>query len=162
MTKVDGQPRVLGAEAGDILPWAGGTNRFMLDGKHTAGTIALVEHRVDPKALPGPVHRHTREDEYSFVLEGRVAALLGDEEVSAQAGELVFKPRGEWHTFWNPTDEPLRILEIITPAGLEQLFRELSGGSLDPATLPARAAEFGCDLDLERTMSLVQRHGLRF
>ena len=40
-------------------------------------------------------------------------------------GDLVHKPRNQWHTFWNAGDEPCRILEIISPAGFEEFFREL-------------------------------------
>ncbi len=111
--------------------------------------------------LAAPVHRHTREDEYSFVLEGRLGAMLGEEEVFAEAGTLVFKPRGQWHTFWNAGDTPVRLLEIISPGGLEQLFRRL-GEEYDPETVPALAAEYGCEVDFEATMPLVERHGLVF
>ena len=62
-----------------------------------------------------PLHMHTREDEYSYVLEGRMGALLGDDVVYAEPGDFVFKPRDQWHTFWNAGDEPCRILEIIAP-----------------------------------------------
>ena len=61
---------------------------------------------MPPRALAAPLHRHMREDEYSFVLEGRMGALLGDEVVEAGPGDLVFKPRDQWHTFWNAGDEP--------------------------------------------------------
>src|SRR5215211_1518869 len=53
--------------------------RFMIDGLEAAERFSLVEHPMSPKALAAPLHKHTREDEYSFVLEGRVGALLGDE-----------------------------------------------------------------------------------
>ena len=98
------------------------------------------------------------------MLEGRLGALLGDQEIIAQAGDLVFKPRGQWHTFWNPGDTPTRVLELITPAGLEDLFRELgaSGVELDPAILPALAARYGCQVDFQATAAILQRHGLRF
>lgn len=140
------------------------TDRFMIDGKDTGGRLSVVEHTVASRVLAGPMHLHTREDEYSYVLQGRLGALLGEEEVFAEAGDLVFKPRGEWHTFWNPGDTPTRILEIITPAGLEDLFRELGapGGELDPATLPALAARYGCEVDFERTSTVIERHGLTF
>lgn len=88
--------------------------RFMIGGHKTDGGFSLVEHPMGPRALAAPLHRHTREDEYSFVLEGRVGALLGDEVVYGEAGDLIFKPRGQWHTFWNAGDEKARILEIIT------------------------------------------------
>src|SRR6187455_3301325 len=100
--------------------------RFMIDGDETPDRgFSLVEHPMSPRALAAPLHRHTREDEYSYVLEGRMGALLGDEVVEAGPGDLVHKPRDQWHTFWNAGDEPCRILEIISPAGFELFFREL-------------------------------------
>ncbi len=136
----------------------------MIDGKDSGGGFSLVEHTLAPHVLAGPLHHHTREDEYSFVLEGSLAALLGEDEVIAERGDLVFKPRGQWHTFWNPGDTTTRILEIISPAGLEDLFRELGapGGEYDPSTLPALAARYGCAVDLERTLPLIERHRLTF
>ena len=49
--------------------------RFMLAGGETGGGFSLVEHPIPPRALAAPLHRHSREDEYSFVLEGRLGAL---------------------------------------------------------------------------------------
>ena len=74
---------------------------------------------------------HAREDEYSFVLEGRVSVRLGDDEHVAEVGDLVFKPRGQWHTFWNAEDEPARLLELISPGGLEELFRAMGTADAD-------------------------------
>jgi mannose-6-phosphate isomerase-like protein (cupin superfamily) len=134
----------------------------MIDSKDTGGRLSVVEHTLPPHVLAGPLHHHSREDEYSYVLHGRLGALLGDQEVYAEAGDLVFKPRGQWHTFWNPGDTPTLILELITPAGFEDAFRELGAlGELDPATLPALAARYGVKLDFERTATILQRHGLR-
>jgi mannose-6-phosphate isomerase-like protein (cupin superfamily) len=99
--------------------------RFMIDGSEADERFSLVEHPMSARALAAPLHRHTREDEYSYVLGGRMGALLGDEVVEAGPGDLVFKPRNQWHTFWNAGDEPCRILEIISPAGFEHFFNEL-------------------------------------
>ena len=157
--------RVLGPGEGEV---AGApefrTDRFMIDGPDTAGRLSVVEHTVAPQVLAGPLHYHTREDEYSYVLEGRLGALLGDQEILAGPGDLVFKPRGQWHTFWNPGETPTRILELITPAGLEDLFRELGapGVAMDPATLPALAARYGCKVDFQGTAAIIQRLGLTF
>ena len=101
--------------------------RFLIDGVDASERFSLVEHPMSPRALAAPLHRHTREDEYSYVLQGRMGALLGDDVVEAGPGDLVFKPRDQWHTFWNAGDEPCRILEIIAPAGFEDFFRELDG-----------------------------------
>ena len=123
----------------------------MVDGDESGGGFSLVEHPMSPRALAAPLHRHSREDEYSFVLEGRMGALLGDEVLEAGPGDLVFKPRGEWHTFWNAGDEPCRILEIISPAGFERFFEELVdlGGAreADPATLGELCERYGLEMD---------------
>lgn len=96
------------------------------------------------------------------MLEGRVGGVFSGEEVYANAGELVFKPRGEWHTFWNAGDVPLRILEIISPGGFEEAFRETDaiGDALTPERLAEIAARYGVDVDFEGTGPIMERHGL--
>src|SRR4051812_21416011 len=101
--------------------------RFMIDGAEADQRLSLVEHPMSPRALAAPLHKHNREDEYSYVLEGRMGALLGDDVIEAGPGDLVHKPRHQWHTFWNAGDEPCRILEIISPARFERFFAELDG-----------------------------------
>ena len=139
-------------------------DRYLLDASESNGLIAVVEHTLGPRVLAAPLHRHSREDEYSLVLEGRLGVIQDGEEVFAGPGELVLKPRGHWHTFWNADSEPLRVLELITPGGLEDLFRRLAkpGGDYDPESLPSLAAEYGCEVDFAATMPLVQRHQLLF
>jgi len=138
--------------------------RFMIDGEDAGGDFSLVEHPMSPRALAAPLHRHAREDEYSFVLEGRMGGLLGDEVVEAGPGELVFKPRNEWHTFWNAGDQPCRILEIIAPAGFEHFFAELVdlGGSLKaaPEELAELSARYELEMKPETVPELLERFGL--
>jgi mannose-6-phosphate isomerase-like protein (cupin superfamily) len=102
--------------------------RFLLDGSGAGERFSLVEHPMSARALAAPLHLHTREDEYSFVLQGRMGALLGDELVEAGPGDLVFKPRNQWHTFWNAGDEPCRILEINHLAGRVRALLPRAGG----------------------------------
>src|ERR1700748_3165557 len=71
--------------------------RWLIDGFEAGERFSLVEHPMSPRALAAPIHLHTREDEYSFVLEGRMGALLGDEVVEAGAGGLVLKTSKESH-----------------------------------------------------------------
>lgn len=139
-------------------------DRFMIGGDDSGGGFALLQHLMPGKTLAAPLHRHTREDEYSFVVSGRLGALLGEEEVFAEAGDLVFKPRAQWHTFWNAGDEPATILEIISPGGFEKAFREMHalGDRLNPETMGEIAARYGCTADFEGTGSLIERHGLIF
>jgi mannose-6-phosphate isomerase-like protein (cupin superfamily) len=139
--------------------------RFMIDGAEAGRRFSLVEHPMSARALAAPLHRHTREDEYSYVLQGRMGALLGDEVVEAGPGDLVYKPRNQWHTFWNAGDEPCRILEIISPAGFEDFFRELDalGGPVnaDPADLAALNERYGLEMQPDTVPELLERFGLR-
>jgi len=140
--------------------------RFMIDGEEAGGGFSLVEHPMSARALAAPLHRHKREDEYSYVLEGSVGALLGDHVVIGSTGDLIFKPRNQWHTFWNAGDEPARILEIISPAGFEGFFGELVdlGGvtRADPQTLVALCARYELEMDPESVPGLLERFELQF
>ena len=157
--------RLLPAAEGQPAPDAPGVqDRFMVDGVDTGGRFALVQHLFAPRALAAPMHRHHDEDEYTYVLTGRIGAVLGGVEVVAEPGDLLFKPRGQWHTFWNAGDTPASCLELISPAGLEQFFRALAAFTEPPTPeqLAELAAPYHCDADMAATMPLVERHGLDF
>ncbi|MEO7235444.1 MAG: cupin domain-containing protein [Lapillicoccus sp.] len=156
--------RVVAAGEGDTSSLGGIRNRFMIDGADTSGRFALVEHLFEPRALAAPMHRHHDEDEYTYVLTGRIGAIIEGREVEAGVGDLLFKPRGQWHTFWNAGDEPASCLELISPAGLEQLFRSfatLTGGP-EPEQLAEMAAKYRCEIDFPATFPVVERHALSF
>jgi quercetin dioxygenase-like cupin family protein len=158
---------VLGPHEGDSVALGPLGVRFMVGGADSGGGFALVEHPLAPRSLAAPMHVHEREDEYTYVLEGRVGVQIGDVVRVAGAGDLVFKPRGIWHAFWNPDDAPARMLEIISPAGFEGYFAEL------PPLLPPRRAEpdvpalralqarYGLTMDLDSTDRLMAEHALR-
>jgi quercetin dioxygenase-like cupin family protein len=140
--------------------------RFMIDGEEAGERFSLVEHPMSARALAAPLHRHTREDEYSYIVEGRVGALLGDEVVVGGPGDLVFKPRNQWHTFWNAGDEPARLLEIISPAGFEGFFEELVdlGGvtGAEPEILAELCGRYELEMNPDSVPELLQRFDLRF
>jgi hypothetical protein len=100
------------------------------------------------------------------VLQGRVGAVLGDEVVFGEPGDLIFKPRGQWHTFWNAGDTPARILEIISPAGFEGYFQELvellSHGIPPAPDRAALASRYGLELDLHSIPRLTTEHRVVF
>ncbi len=95
-----------------------------------------------------------------------MGAQLGDDVVFGEPGDLIFKPRGQWHAFWNAGDEPARILELISPGGFEGYFAELaevfSAGPPNPEKIGAVAAKYELELQLESIPRLVEEHGLRF
>ena len=158
-------PRVLGPNDGKAGFLGSIGVRFMIDGEEADGGFSLVEHPMPPRDLAAPLHRHNREDEYSYVLEGRMGALLGDEVLEAGPGDLVFKPRKQWHTFWNAGDEPARILEIIAPSGFERFFDELvdlgGAGNADPRALAELCERYGLEMQPDTIPGLVERFGLR-
>jgi mannose-6-phosphate isomerase-like protein (cupin superfamily) len=132
--------------------------------EETEGRFSLVEHPMPPRRLAAPIHKHSREDEYSYVLEGRMGALLGDEVVYADAGDYVYKPREQWHTFWNAGDEPCRILEIIAPGGFEHFFDELGEavkkGAVDEALWMHLSETYGIEFQPETVPELCAKYGL--
>jgi quercetin dioxygenase-like cupin family protein len=131
-----------------------------------AGDVSFVEHPIAPRTLAGPSHVHSHEDEYSYVLEGGVGFEVGDESFTAGAGRLVAKPRGIWHAFWNATDAPALVLEVISPGGFERYFAELA--QLIPPIRPERDLEglaelqsrFGLEMDFGSIERLSREHGL--
>jgi quercetin dioxygenase-like cupin family protein len=109
--------------AGGLSPGIGVV--FKLGGEDTGGALSVVEHPFEVGALVPP-HIHTREDEYSMVLDGEIGFRSGDREVVLGPGGYITKPRGELHAMWNAGSTPARMLEIISPAGFEGFFRELA------------------------------------
>lgn len=160
--------KIVGAGEGR-LGWLGGLGvRFMIDGAESAGGFSLVEHPLKARALAAPLHRHSREDEYSYVLKGTVGALLGDSVVHGRPGDLIHKPRAQWHTFWNAGDEDASLLEIISPAGFEKYFYEIielaatTGGKPQPDKILPIARRYGLEMDPSTIPALCREHGLTF
>jgi quercetin dioxygenase-like cupin family protein len=141
--------------------------RFMIGGERTEGNFSLVEHPIKPRALAAPMHTHRYEDEYTYVLEGEIGFQIGEEVRVTQPGDLVFKPRGVPHAFWNATDTMARALEIISPAGFERYFAELAPlfppanqGPLDEEAVGAVRAKYGLEMDPSSIPVLAERYGL--
>ena len=159
------KPTVILADQSDAFDFGGLGVQWKIDGPDTDERFAVVHHPLAPRALAAPLHYHHNEDEYSYVLEGRLGALLGDEVVTAGPGTWVFKPRGQWHTFWNAGDTPCQIIEVISPAGFENYFRELATAltaGAEPEQFARIAAKYSLDLDFESVPALCERFGLTF
>ena len=130
---------------GDLVDLRGLGVHFKIDAAHTGGRFSIVEHPIEPRRLIPP-HVHRNEDEYSFVIEGVVGARIGDDIVEGGPGTYIIKPRNIPHTFWNPGDTPARLLEIISPSGFEDYFRELwemiRSGTFSPERRASVAARY--------------------
>jgi quercetin dioxygenase-like cupin family protein len=136
-----------------------------VSGESTGGRFALVEHPIEPGGLV-EYHTHTKEDEYSYVLEGEIGVQVGDQVLTAPAGAVIYKPRGVEHAFWNAGSVQARLVDIISPAGFEHFFEETVGlvaadGSFDDEGFERLAERYGMTFDFERAEELVERYGLK-
>ena len=127
--------------------------------------VAIVEHPLAPRSLGAPVHTHAREDEYSYVTEGRVTVEIDGRAVEAGPGDMILKPRGVPHAFWNATDEPARLVEVIAPGGLPSYFDEVTAlfspdAPPDPAALAEVAGRYGLTFDFASVERIVRDNGL--
>jgi mannose-6-phosphate isomerase-like protein (cupin superfamily) len=165
MTQADHTPFLVPSGSGRTL-LAGPLGAVLLaGGDATAGGVAFVLHPLAPRALGSPVHTHAREDEWTYVLEGEVGVEIGGGTLVARPGDLVLKPRGVPHAFWNAGDAPARMLEVITPAGFEGYFEGLgevyaASAAPDVEALGRLAARYDLAVDRDSVPRLLEAHGL--
>jgi quercetin dioxygenase-like cupin family protein len=160
------QQHVVRSDQGERSQVMGLGARVLLDGAATRGAFALVEHTLAPRALGAPTHTHEREDECSYVIEGRLGVEVGGEVHVAGPGDVVVKPRGVPHAFWNAGDEPARFLEIVSPPGFERYFADFApfvppqAADVDGAGAAAVQARYGMTMDFASIGRLGAAHGL--
>lgn len=157
-----GPPIVVPTDSPEIFDFGGLGVEWKIDGASSENRFSIVHHPMAPHALAAPLHRHHNEDEYSYVIEGRLGALLGDDVVTAGPGTWVHKPRHQWHTFWNAGDTPCQIIEVISPAGFEDFFREVASHWGDLAKFAEINRKYSLDMDFDSVSGLCDRFGLTF
>jgi quercetin dioxygenase-like cupin family protein len=116
------------------LAVVGDTYTFLVTGKDTAGRYALIDMLIPAGGGPPP-HRHDFEEMF-HVLEGEIEVTLRDETSTAGAGVTVNVPANAPHRFRNATESPVRLLCVVSPAGLEEYFLQF-GDALPSRTSPA-------------------------
>jgi quercetin dioxygenase-like cupin family protein len=100
--------------------------RYGIGADESDGALSVLEVTIPPRTLVKP-HMHDREDEYSLILSGVVGVRLGDETVEEiPAGSWLAKPRSVPHAMWNVKDDPVRILEVVLPGGIERYFEQIA------------------------------------
>ncbi len=161
-----GPDKTIGPEDGERADFPRLGNRFVVRSDDTGGRFALIEHTVPPRALAAPTHTHENEDEYSFVLSGEIGVQLGDEVLSAGPGEMVAKPRGVPHAFWNADEVEARLLELISPGAFERYFAEMAPllnaeGEREFERIGQIQAKYRLSMDIDSIGPLMQAHGLQ-
>lgn len=91
----------------------------------TNGAVAMFYLDAPPMSGP-PLHRHSREDEWFYVLEGEVTVVVDGQRSVLTAGGSSWAARGTAHTFQVFGPEPARLLVMVTPGGFSQFFEALS------------------------------------
>ncbi len=129
---------ITGPGGGEIVHLGPTTMRILEDGSTTGHRLGVGEITVAPHSDGPPQHRHARHDEGFYVVSGTARFTVGAESYDAPAGSLAMIPPGAPHTFANPGDEPLVLLNTFTPDLYVQYFRDLramieQGGTLTPA-----------------------------
>jgi quercetin dioxygenase-like cupin family protein len=100
--------------------------RYGIAAAETDGRLALLEVTIPPGTLVKP-HAHSKEDEFSLVLAGPIGVRIGEQTIEeVPAGSWLAKPRSVPHAMWNVSDQPARVLEVVSPAGLESYFEKIA------------------------------------
>ena len=134
--------------------------------KSVSGSAAIVEHTLEPKSIGAPMHKHTYEDEISYVLEGELSVIQNGEVQTARPGQYIVKPRGIFHTFWNSGDERIHFIEVITPGNFEYYFAEmapflLAGQPPQMDKIRETAGKYGLIVDPYAADEIIKRYGLK-
>lgn len=142
--------------AGTTVGIVGDVYRYLATGKETDGKYALMEAIVSPGGGPPP-HVHTREEEAFFLLEGEITFWLGEERHVLSAGMFANVPTGLRHAFRNEAAQPARMLILVAPAGLEEMFLEV-GQLLPPGTTVAPPPS---NAEIERLLAVAPGYGVQ-
>ena len=127
--------------------------------------LSVLEVTIPPGTLVKP-HSHSREDEFSLVLRGTVGLRLGGQESEVPAGSYLVKPRRIPHAMWNAGSEPVTVLEIVSPAGLERYFEQVApvlrqSGPEATRRFESLADEYGLTIMNDWTEELESRYNVR-
>lgn len=142
------ETKVLKPGEGRVLNVIGDNQIVRLSGEETGGKFVLVEQNNGP-GVGVPPHTHDNEDELFQIVEGEMTFTVAGETVIAPAGTTVFLPRGVPHSFMTSGEGNTKSLIMAFPAGIENMFDELSAFPPGPP-------------DMEKVLAICERYGVRF
>lgn len=126
---------VVGPDGGEQISLGPARVRILEDGRNTAHRLGIAQVTLAPHSPGPPQHRHAEHDEGFYVISGTARFTVGETVHTAQAGTLVMVPPGAPHTFANPGDQPLVMLNTFTPDFYLQYFRDLGTAAADGRAL---------------------------
>jgi mannose-6-phosphate isomerase-like protein (cupin superfamily) len=144
----------LAAGEGERIWIVGDAMTLKATGESTGGGLVLLENLTAPGGGP-PLHIHTREDEFWYVLDGTFEIRIGDELHAVGPGGFAYAPRGTVHNFRNTAETPSRILVGFSPGGMEGFFRESGRPATDNGPAPPVDEN-----EVARTMAAAPKYGV--
>lgn len=148
-------PTIVPPSTGRVIAVVGDVYRMLATGKETDGKYALIEALVPPGGGPPP-HRHSREEEGFFIQEGELTVTVDGRRSTLMAGMFANLPIGSLHSFKNEGPATVRMLILIAPAGLEQMFLEVG----EPLPAGATEAAHPSQEEIGRLMEAAPRYGV--
>lgn len=158
------QQNIISPGVGERARIGGMEATFKVAAEQTGGAFSMVEFVVAPRALVPP-HVHENKNEVSYVTEGELGFMLGDEDISAPAGTTVMRPARIPHALWNASHAPARMVEVYSPGGFERYFLELArafAGDEPPrmSELEELGRRFDVTLAPEHMARILETYGL--
>ena len=133
---------------GEALWWFGLLATIKATKEQTGGRYALVEI-LAPEGFASPLHVHHFEDEAFWILEGEMTFYVGDQTIKAHPGSFLFGPRDVPHAF-TVDSGPARLLFVLSPAGFEDLIREMGEPARYLTVPPQQQEEEPDEAEMER------------
>jgi mannose-6-phosphate isomerase-like protein (cupin superfamily) len=125
-------------DAGEVMELGPARIRILEDGSTTDHRLGVGEITLAPHSAGPPQHRHSRHDEGFYVVSGTARFTVGHTDYDAPPGTLVMVPPGVPHTFANPGDQPVVMVNTFTPDLYVQYFRDLRDTLASGEELTAR------------------------
>jgi mannose-6-phosphate isomerase-like protein (cupin superfamily) len=141
---------------GEAWWWVGVLATIKATKEQTGGQYTLVEI-LAPEGYPGVLHVHHQEDEGFWILEGELTVYVGDQTLKAYPGSFLFGPKDVPHAF-TVDSGPARLLFVLSPAGFEDLIREM-GEPARELTIPPQPEEPPDEAEMERMMAIAAKYG---
>lgn len=155
-------PKLIAPGDGKVVRLFGVRFDYKVESDDSGGALSVMEVEIPAKTLVKP-HTHSREDEYSLILEGAVGVRIGDDVMEATPGTYLVKPRDIPHAMWNAGDTPAKVVEMLSPSGLESYFEELAPILVrhdPPETYYALAERYGITIENDWIEELERTYGV--
>jgi mannose-6-phosphate isomerase-like protein (cupin superfamily) len=141
---------------GEALWWVGMLATIKATAEQTGGHYTLVEV-LAPDGYGSVWHVHHGEDEGFYILEGEMTFYVGDQIIKARPGSFLFGPEQVPHAF-TVDSGPARLLFVLSPAGFEDLVREM-GEPARELTIPPQPEAPPDEAEMQRLAAIAARHG---